>query len=122
MDNTDKVLVVGLKDKDSVLMHIPKHLKTELEIVFSESSNIPDGCAIVMPRDKLREIDNTDFSQLQPLTQISMAFHIPEIPKLTPELEGYFYELTRQENQKKRETMKNISRYHSQLSKKGFKR
>jgi len=124
MSLSDKILVVGAGLSDASISRIKAQLETDFEIVVSESTNLPKDCAVIMPKDMIDKIDEIDFSSVPTYSsapKVVMEFRLPEIPEMT-DMSGYFKEQERQQRMQHKETMRNISRYHSNLSKKGFKR
>ena len=115
----DKVIVIGAKDTsmlDSILAHLPEQLKS-LEVVTTESSNLPSGQAVIMPSDMLDKIDEIDFNQCNSIPQVHVEYSIRNLERAMPDMSVICKEQDRQERKYQRETIKNISRLHSRYSK-----
>lgn len=119
----DKVIVIGAKDismLDSVLAHLPEQFKS-LEVVTTESSNLPNGQVAIIPKDMLDKFDEINFNQATPITlpEYNVTNILRNLPDIS-NMSAIYKEQDRQERKYQRETMKNISRYHSNLYKKRF--
>ena len=127
MSKINLILVVCSKNPDKVLADVSQKLLAALEVVRVENFNFPEDKVFIMPREMLDKIDEIDFSKLQPHDELIMNDPVKVYPihsdlsSLMPDMTPIFKEMDRQQKQQQRETMKNISRYHSQRSKKfGF--
>lgn len=117
-----KVIVISANDKislDLLLAKLPSEFR-ELEIITTESSNVKCGQAIIMPSDMLDKIDEIDFNQYNPIPQVNVEYSIRNLERIMPNMSAICKEQDRQERKYQRETLKNISRYHSNLYKKKF--
>ena len=101
---------------DSILTHLPEQLKS-LEVVTTESSNLPSGQAVIMPSDMLDKIDEIDFNQCNSIPQVNVEYSIRNLERAMPDMSGYYKEQDRQLKLQQKETFKNISKLHSRYSK-----